>query len=614
VIAFTICARNYLAQAQVLHDGLRRHHPDLSFHVALCDDLGELEPETFPFRLLSLDEVGIPDIAGMIDRYNITELNTSIKAFVFLRLFDDFPGRPVIYLDPDIAILSPLTELEHLLRDGANCVLSPHLCEPAEYAEMHDGRMLQFGVYNLGFCALRDTPEVRRVVAWWGRRLERQCIIDLPSGLFVDQKWADLFPAFIDRTVILRHPGYNVGYWNLSQRTVRRNNGSWQVNGQPLRFFHFSGCVVDEPVVFSRHCTEFRLQTLRDVAILLDEYITQVDRFGRRHYRSIPYAFLWHGESGQNLHTPGNEQRLTSVQPRRAGSLGDLEPPPHLPLIRARSLGEYRNATAGIESAIRRRRALEASLLPTDDRPFTLEAHCVICGTQRILNCSFMYSTRMLPDGRRIPNWREHLDCRSCGFTNRLRASLHILLQEIRPTEEARIFVTEQVTPLYKWLARRYTQLVGSEYLGPERAPGEQIDGLRHEDVQRLSFQDAAFDLIVSFEVLEHVPVEQVALSELARCLKSGGTLFLTAPFRDDLEDNEVRAVLRDDGTIEHVLPPEIHGNPLDPDGALCFRYFGWRLLDELRAANFADVEVWFYWSRRYGYLGDTNSIIVARR
>jgi SAM-dependent methyltransferase len=210
---------------------------------------------------------------------------------------------------------------------------------------------------------------------------------------------------------------------------------------------------------------------------------------------------------------------------------------------------------------------LEASLLPTDDRPFTLEAHCVICGTQRILNCSFMYSTRMLPDGRRIPNWREHLDCRSCGFTNRLRASLHILLQEIRPTEEARIFVTEQVTPLYKWLARRYTQIVGSEYLGPERAPGEQIDGLRHEDVQRLSFQDAAFDLIVSFEVLEHVPVEQVALSELARCLKSGGTLFLTAPFRDDLEDNEVRAVLRDDGTIEHVLPPEIHGNPLDPDG-----------------------------------------------
>jgi len=219
----------------------------------------------------------------MIDRYNITELNRSIKPFVFLRLFDDFPSRPVVYFDPDIAILSTLTELEQALEQGADCVLTPHICEPAEYAEMQDGRMLQFGIYNLGFCALRDTPEVRRVVAWWGRRLERQCVIDLQAGLFVDQKWADLLPAFIEHTFILRHPGYNVGYWNLSQRTVRRIDGGWEVNGLPLRFFHFSGSVVDhDPVVFSRHSSEFRLQTLREAAVLFKDYVTQVYRFGRQ--------------------------------------------------------------------------------------------------------------------------------------------------------------------------------------------------------------------------------------------------------------------------------------------------------------------------------------------
>jgi hypothetical protein len=283
MIAFTICARNFLAQAQVLHDGLRRHHPNLSFHVALCDELGELEPDAFPFSLMSLNDIGIPDIAGMIDRYNITELNRSIKPFVFLRLFDDFPNKPVVYFDPDIAILSTLTELEQALEQGADCVLTPHICEPAEYAEMQDGRMLQFGIYNLGFCALRDTPEVRRVVSWWGRRLERQCVIDLQAGLFVDQKWADLLPAFIDHTFILRHPGYNVGYWNLSQRTVRRIDRGWEVNGLPLRFFHFSGSVVDhDPVVFSRHSSEFRLQTLREAAVLFKDYVTQVYRFGRQ--------------------------------------------------------------------------------------------------------------------------------------------------------------------------------------------------------------------------------------------------------------------------------------------------------------------------------------------
>ncbi len=40
MIAFTICARNFPAQAHVLPDGLRNHHPDLSFHVALCDERG----------------------------------------------------------------------------------------------------------------------------------------------------------------------------------------------------------------------------------------------------------------------------------------------------------------------------------------------------------------------------------------------------------------------------------------------------------------------------------------------------------------------------------------------------------------------------------------------
>jgi hypothetical protein len=63
------------------------------------------------------------------------------------------------------------------------------------------------------------------------------------------------------------------------------------------------------------------------------------------------------------------------------------------------------------------------------------------------------------------------------------------------------------------------------------------------------------------------------------------------------------------------MLPPEIHGNPVDPEGgALCFRYFGWRLIEDLRRAGFRSAEVWFYWSRELGYLGDTNAIIVARR
>ena len=271
-VAFTVCSRNFLAQAQVLHDGLKRNYRGLAFYVALCDDLAGLDEAAFPFEIFPIRELGIPSLEEMSHRYNITELNTAIKPFVFLELFDRHPGAVVAYFDPDIYVTSRLEELEEALGLGADCVLTPHLCEPAEFAEMEDAKMLQYGVYNLGFCALRDTPEVRRVTAWWGRRLEAHCVIDLAAGLFVDQKWADLLPAFIENTNILRHPGYNVAYWNLSQRTVRRIAGEWRVNGEPLRFFHFSGSVVDEPPVFSRHSYQFRNEVLRDVATLFDEY------------------------------------------------------------------------------------------------------------------------------------------------------------------------------------------------------------------------------------------------------------------------------------------------------------------------------------------------------
>lgn len=596
----------------MLHDGLRRHHPGVAFHVALCDDPGDIETDAFPFTIVPVHELGIPDLAAMAGRYSITELNTSVKPYVFSWLFDRFPGRPVVYFDPDIAVLSPLNELQQALEEGADCVLTPHVCEPSEFAEMHEGRMLNFGVYNLGFCALRDTPEVRRVLAWWARRLERECVIDLPAGLFVDQKWADLLPAFIARTAVLRHPGYNAAYWNLSQRTVRRTGQGWQINGQPLRFFHFSGSVVDEPVVFSRHSTEFRLETLRDVAALFADYVQQVHRFGRNHYRTIPYAFSWNGASVQNLHTPA---KPTGLAPGRAGGIAAGCAPPNLPLLRARSLEEYRRTTAQISDAMVHRRALEATLIPPGRPVFSLDGHCVVCGTQSTLRCSLMYSTGTLPDGRQIPNWREHLDCRSCGFTNRLRACLHLASQERMLAPGARIYLTEQVTPLFDWVRARFPDTVGSEYLRPDCPPGAIVNGVRHEDVQRLSFPDGSFDLILSFEVLEHVPHEKRAFAELARCLKPSGTLFITVPFRDDLEAHEVRALLREDGTIQHLMPAEYHGNPVDREGgALCFRYYGWRLLDDLREAGFSDAEVWFYWSRRYGYLGNTNSIIVARR
>ena len=72
-------------------------------------------------------------------------------------------------------------------------------------------------------------------------------------GYFVDQRWMDLAPGLIPSLFVLRDPGYNVAYWNLSSRDVRRTGDGYTVNGRPLRFFHFSGYDPAQPQLLSKH-------------------------------------------------------------------------------------------------------------------------------------------------------------------------------------------------------------------------------------------------------------------------------------------------------------------------------------------------------------------------
>ena len=303
-VYFTICSKNFLAYARALYKSLNQNHPGVHFVVALCDRLdGLVDLEKEPFEIIDVSQLRIPDWEEMASRYNITEFNTAIKPFAIQELFNR--GYPhVVYIDPDILICARMTELERALLDGAEIVLTPHSIDPIEEGWFSDVKFLQYGVYNLGFIALSNTSRVRGVVAWWARRLQYHCIIKLEEGIFVDQKWVDLFPALLDRVVILRHPGYNVAYWNLPRRKVTKGADGWTVNGEPLRFVHFSGNKLEDPDTFSRHNRDVTLDSVGDLRSLLDEYRALVYSQGHEFYRHLPYAFNWDGAAGVNEHTP----------------------------------------------------------------------------------------------------------------------------------------------------------------------------------------------------------------------------------------------------------------------------------------------------------------------
>jgi SAM-dependent methyltransferase len=221
-----------------------------------------------------------------------------------------------------------------------------------------------------------------------------------------------------------------------------------------------------------------------------------------------------------------------------------------------------------------------------------------------------------------LPNWRESLHCPRCGLFSRVRFSLALANRRM-PLAGSRIFATEQTTPLYAWLRLRGIDIYGSEYVtDPARreALGHYVATTTHgldttlnvEDVTRLTLADGSRDLVLSFDVLEHVPDYRAALREFHRVLADGGMLVLTVPFDTGRDETLVRARLRD-GAVEHLVEPEYHGDPASDSGCLAFYTFGWSLLDEVRDAGFADVRVACGWAPAYGYLGGQQTLLARR-
>jgi glycosyltransferase involved in cell wall biosynthesis len=290
---FTIVSKNYLHFARTLMQSIAEHVPNARRFVLLVDEnRGEVNFATAPYEVVEIGKLGLPEPRKFAFRYTILEFNTAVKPWMFEWLFERAHADRVVYFDPDICLYRSPVELEQVLNEGAAMVLTPHLTGQLDDEHRpHELDIVRAGSYNLGFLALARSDSASRFLVWWKRKLEKHCVVDHDRGLFVDQKWLDLAPGMFEGVAVLRDEGYNVAYWNLQHRHVRRASHGFTVNGVPLTFYHFSGLRVDEPERLSKYQDRFRLSELPAVAELIRDYAARVQGNGAREAAQLPYAF-----------------------------------------------------------------------------------------------------------------------------------------------------------------------------------------------------------------------------------------------------------------------------------------------------------------------------------
>jgi len=195
-------------------------------------------------------------------------------------------------------------------------------------------------------------------------------------------------------------------------------------------------------------------------------------------------------------------------------------------------------------------------------------------------------------------NVRESGYCSVCHSFNRQRQMAFVLRQLLGLPLNAKwsaprrfaLYNTETTGAVHAALSSRLSY-VGSEFFGPDYVSGTIVQGKRHENLQALSFADASFDVVMSSDVLEHMPCPYQAHREIWRVLRPGGCHIFTVPFSHALEHDDVRAVM-ENGQPKLLAPALYHGDPVRPDeGILVWTIFGLEMIGRLQEIGF-DVDV----------------------
>lgn len=244
-IVFTSVNSDYINRAHVLAESVKKFSPDIHFILLLVEptkfiskksrvELATIH-ESFD-EVITIDQLST-ELRQSILGLSVVEACTAVKGQAMVNLLKRKDADIVTYLDPDLRFYGPISDIEEM-HNFYDILLTPHLLTPpvSEVDVLNDeiGGVARHGVFNLGFISCKASLNSIKLASWWAERLAKYCVVDYERGLFTDQKWFDMAPAYFNSVGIIKHFGWNVAPWNIHERE------DFLLSNSPPLFMHFS--------------------------------------------------------------------------------------------------------------------------------------------------------------------------------------------------------------------------------------------------------------------------------------------------------------------------------------------------------------------------------------
>jgi SAM-dependent methyltransferase len=189
---------------------------------------------------------------------------------------------------------------------------------------------------------------------------------------------------------------------------------------------------------------------------------------------------------------------------------------------------------------------------------------------------------------------RESMNCGFCGSSSRKRHVIKTILEIFAPQYKAlgqaqqslrhlSIYSAASNEQLQSFLGDDNPNFVCSEYF-PGVKEGDVKNGIMCQNIERLTFNNEQFDLVITEDVFEHIRRPWKAFEEVSRVLKPGGCHVFTIPF--SFYSKTVTRVDTSTDQDAYVLPPTYHIDSLR-DKVLVYTDFGYDIFDKLTMLGF---------------------------
>ena len=233
--------RNYLAQGLTLYRSLTDHAGSFTLWV-LCFD--EITHEVLSgLNLANVRPVSLQEFEEGDNALQEAKRNRSRVEYIFtctpswlLYLLSQHPDiKRITYLDADLMFYASPSPIFKELGDRSILIVGHRFSGRLHHLES------QFGIYNVGLLTFRNDPPGKDCLQWWRDRCLEWCSDRPENGRFADQKYLDDWPTRFEGVVVVQNKGAGLAPWNHMNYTVRFQDDTITVDGDPLIFYHFQG-------------------------------------------------------------------------------------------------------------------------------------------------------------------------------------------------------------------------------------------------------------------------------------------------------------------------------------------------------------------------------------